>query len=200
MVYLLFFPDGSPMSKLSRAHALNMAVLFILLLAFWLLMSGHFDLFHVSMGIVSSAAVVLLNARFNKYFFLLENAYGYAPIRLGRVLLYIPWLIWQIVLASLQVAQVVLHPRMPIDPSIVKFKTRYPNDLARVFLANSITLTPGTITLELNDGEYIVHALMDVSASGIVEENMPRKVAALFEKTPGPVVSDLRVIRSAGEL
>jgi len=188
------------MSKLSRAHALNMIILFVLLLAFWLLMSGHFNVFYVSMGVLSSAAVVMLNARFNKFFFILENSSGYVPIRLRRVLLYVPWLIWQIVLASLQVAQVVLNPKMPVDPSLVKFKARYPNDLARVFLANSITLTPGTITLELNDGEYVVHALMDVSASGIIGENMPRKVAALFAKTPGPVISDLQVIRTAEEL
>jgi len=188
------------MTSMSRAHARNMAVLFVLLLALWLLMSGHYDVFHVSMGVLSSAAVVLLNARLNKHFFLLENAAGYTPIRLGRVLLYLPWLVWQIVLASLQVAQVVLNPKMPVDPSLVKFKTRYPNDLARVFLANSITLTPGTITLELNDGEYVVHALMDASASGIVDDSMPRKVAGLFARTPGPVISDVRVVRSAAEL
>jgi multicomponent Na+:H+ antiporter subunit E len=188
------------MDKITRAHARNMAVLFGLPLGLWLLMSGHYDVFHISMGILSSAIVVLLNARLNKHYFLIENAGGYTPIRLGRVFLYIPWLIWQIVLASLQVARIVLDPRRPVDPSLVKFKTRYPNALAQVFLANSITLTPGTITLELNDGEYIVHALTDASASGIVDDSMPRKVAGLFAKTPGPVISETQVIRSAAEL
>jgi multicomponent Na+:H+ antiporter subunit E len=89
---------------------------------------------------------------------------------------------------------------MPVDPSLVKFKTRFPNALARVFLGNSITLTPGTITLELNDGEYIVHALMDVSASGIVDDSMPRKVAGLFVPKPGPVISDIQIIRTEAEL
>ena len=188
------------MDKMSRAHARNMAILFVLLLGLWLLMSGHYDVFHVSMGVLSSAVVVLLNAKLNKHYFLLENAAGYAAIRPGRVLLYIPWLIWQIVLASLQVARVVLDPKMPVDPSLVKFKSRYPNDLARVFLANSITLTPGTITLELNDGEYIVHALMDASASGIIDDSMPRKVAGLFYRSPEPVIYDVRFVRTEDEL
>jgi multicomponent Na+:H+ antiporter subunit E len=177
-----------------------MGVLFVLLLGLWLLLSGHYDVFHISMGVLSSALVVLLNAKLNRHYFFAENASGYTPIRLGRALLYVPWLVWQIVLASIQVAQVVLSPKMPLDPSLVKFKTRYPNTLARVFLANSITLTPGTITLELEDDDYIVHALTDASASGIVDDSMPRKVAGLFFRKPEPVVSDVRVVRTTAEL
>lgn len=174
--------------RLQRIFFRNNLVLFLLLFGLWLLMSGHYDVFHISMGFLCSLLVVFINLRVNKHFFIKENVPPIFPIRLGRLLFYIPWLVRQIVIASLQVASVVLSPKMPVNPSLVKFRTKLPNMAARVILANSITLTPGTITLELNDDEYLVHSLLDVSLSGIIDGSLPGEVAKLYHEKPGQVV------------
>jgi len=168
---------------------------------FWLVLSGHYDLFHISLGVLSSIGIVLLNLKIRRYHFEED------PVFKGRgmdrsfnisrfLLLYVPWLIWQVVIASLQVAAVVLKPKMPIDPELITFKTRLPTIGARVILGNSITLTPGTITLDISDGEvFAVHALMDASAGGIMDDTMPRKVAGLYQRNPEQIIYDIQVDR-----
>lgn len=178
-------------------------------MGFWLLLSGHYDTFHISMGIFSSLLVVLVNIRLNWHYFSCEKA-EHPPLnlkrrspvelKLFRLFYYIPWLIWQIVVASLQVAYAVMRPKMPINPSMIHFKTKLPNTAARVILGNSITLTPGTITVQIVDDMFMVHALMDVSSSAIIDGTLPEQVAKIYEKKPGQVVSDVRIIRSRGEL
>jgi multicomponent Na+:H+ antiporter subunit E len=182
---------------------------FGLLLGLWLLLSGHYDVFHISMGVFSALVVVLLNVRLRKYYFFEEElAEAKARmkdvftvrLRYGRVLFYIPWLIWQIVVASLQVAAVVLNPKMPIDPALLRFKTKLPNTSAKVILGNSITLTPGTITVQIKGDEFLVHALMDASSSGIVDDSLPGEVAKLYKKNPEQVVHDMKIIKSGADL
>jgi multicomponent Na+:H+ antiporter subunit E len=194
---------------LKKEFLLKTIIQFGLLLGVWLLMSGHYDVFHISMGVFSALFVVLLNVRLRKYYFFEEElAEAKARmkdvftvrLRYGRVLFYIPWLIWQIVVASLQVAAVVLNPKMPIDPALLRFKTNFPNTSARVILGNSITLTPGTITIRIKDDEFLVHALMDVSSSGIVDDSLPGEVAKLYEKNPDQVVHDMKIIKSGADL
>ena len=89
-----------------------------------------------------------------------------------------------------------MHPRCPIDPALVRFKTDLGNTSAKVILGNSITLTPGTITLEIAQDEFLVHSLMDASASGIIDGTLPGEVAKLYEKKPGQVVRDVRIIKN----
>jgi len=178
-----------------RRFIRNNVVLGALLFGLWLLMSGHYDAFHVSMGFLCSILVVLLNARLNRYFFIRDDLCDRAPLRVGRLLFYIPWLIYQIGIASLQVAGVVLSPRMPVHPSLVRFKTKLPTQAARVILANSITLTPGTITLLLEGDEYLVHSLIDASHSGIVDGTLPGEVAKLYDRKARDVVYDVEILR-----
>lgn len=188
---------------------LNSIIQFALLLGLWLLLSGHYDFFHISMGVFSALLVVLLNLRLRKYYFFEEELAEIKarmkdifPVRLryGRVFFYIPWLIWQIVVASLQVAAVVLNPKMPIDPALVRFKTKFPNTSAKVILGNSITLTPGTITIQIKKDEFLVHALMDASSTGIVDGSLPGEVAKLYEKKPEQVVQDIEIIKSGADI
>ncbi|HDP95546.1 MAG TPA: cation transporter [Candidatus Aminicenantes bacterium] len=194
---------------MKRVFAAHTVLQFIFLMSFWLLLSGHYDLFHISMGVVSALLVTTLNLKLRRFHFYREEIRQVEarikrqmPVSLRplRFLYYIAWLFWQIVVASLQVAYAVLSPRMPIDPSMVVFKTRLPNASARVILGNSITLTPGTITVQLRDDEFVVHALMDVSASGILDGSLPGQVARLYEKTPGQVVGSIAIIRSKGDM
>src|SRR5690606_18924394 len=81
---------------------------------------------------------------------------GNWPRDLLGICLYLPWLFWQIVLADLQVAYLVLHPRMLdlVDPHIFRFTTTLKRPISRVTLAQSITLTPGTITVSIQDDEF----------------------------------------------
>ena len=195
--------------ELKRQFFLNSVIQFVLLLGLWLLLSGHYDFFHIAMGVVSCFIVVLLHVRLRKYYFYtgemeeassrLKEHYP-AAIRFGRLLYYIPWLVWQIAIASIQVAKVVLNPKMPIDPALVKFKTRLPNTSAKVILGNSITLTPGTITIQVKDDEFLVHSVMDASASGIVDGSLPWEVAKLYEKNPDQVVHDIEIIKEGAKL
>jgi len=101
-----------------------------------------------------------------------------------RLLLYVPWLIWQIVLSSLLVAVVVVHPKMPIQPRLVRFRTQLPHDLARLTLATSITMTPGTVTLDVQGDEFLVHALTETSAQALIpvegEGSMQSQVLSLY--------------------
>ena len=161
------------------------------------------------MGVFSCILVVLLHLRLRRYYFYegeiseaKEKLKGTAPVRLRfqRVLFYIPWLIWQIVVASLQVAAAVLNPKMPIDPALLVFKTKLPGTSAKVILGNSITLTPGTITIRIKGDEFLVHALMDASFTGIVDGSLPGEVAKLYEKKPEHVVSDVKIIKSGAEI
>jgi multicomponent Na+:H+ antiporter subunit E len=193
---------------LKNVFRLNTALQFALLLGLWLLISGHYDFFHISMGALSAFAVVLLHIPLRKHYHREEleavnqNGKDHSGVHLhfGRALAYIPWLIWQIILAALQVASVVLRPRMPIDPALIRFKTNYPNTSGKVLLGNSITLTPGTITIQIREDEFLVHALMDASASGILDDSMPIKAARIHQKEPGPVISDVKIIRSGADI
>ena len=95
---------------------------------------------------------------------------------------YLPWLFYQIVLANLHVAKMVLHPKMPIAPRIIEFRTKLEKDLAITTLGNSITLTPGTITVDIRDDTFIVHALTQKVTDDIMSGEMEKRVAAIFRE------------------
>ena len=184
--------------KTSRQYRFlrNSIIEAVLLLIFWLLLSGHYDPMHISFGFFSIFVVMLLNYPLRKRLFSLQEKSESQRLSILNLTVYIPWLIWQIVIASLQVAVVVLHPRFPIDPSLVRFKTSLQNTTYRVILGNSITLTPGTITVGIEGDEFLVHSLMDASSSGIIDGSLPSQVAKLFERNPGKVVKEVELIRA----
>lgn len=175
--------------------ARNTIIEVFLLMGFWLLLSGHYDRMHISFGIFSVSVVTIIHYPLRKKLLAIEDNQESEKICLARLAFYIPWLIWQIVIASLQVAAVVLHPRCPIDPSLVRFRTSLKSTTYRVILGNSITLTPGTITVGIEGDEFLVHSLMDASSSGLVDGSLPGQVAGLFEKKQGKVVKEVELIR-----
>ncbi len=161
------------------------------LMLVWLFLSGHYDLFHILLGVVSVILILAMNRpRESDAPQLLQS------IRWGRVLLYVPWLIKEMVLSALHVVRVVLAPRMPLDPHLVRFKSFQPNDVAKVILGNSITLTPGTLTVDIGQQEFLVHALTHKLATGLLNGTMQTKVASLFTDHPGEMVCDVRMIPS----
>ncbi len=163
--------DRSP----GPSNNLRRPAVVVILFAFWLLLSGHYDLFHLSLGLICSLLVALVS-----HDLLIENINGSKRIRkTGRFISYVAWLIYQIVLANLHVAYLILKPKA-IDPEIIRFKTRLKSQFSMVTLGNSITLTPGTITMDIIDGEFHVHALSKKVADDLLSGEMERRVAHVF--------------------
>lgn len=144
---------------------------------FWILLSGFFDKMHLSLGIICSAIVA-----FFSHDLLIGSVVSVnkALKKAVNFIIYIPWIIYQIVLANIDVAYRVLHPKMPIDPKIITFKTKLISDLSLTTLANSITLTPGTITVDIKDGVYYVHAVATKPADDLLSGEMENRVANVY--------------------
>ncbi|MEO6743317.1 MAG: Na+/H+ antiporter subunit E [Caldimonas sp.] len=149
-------------------------ILFVALCSFWLLLSGFFTPFLLSAGAASAAAVVWFNRRMN-------NADAAAPpFRLGWELpLYWGWLLWEICKSGWAVSKIILQPSLPISPTLVRFRPGQKTEVGLVIHANSITLTPGTFTIEAAADEFLVHGLTRSSAAGCVGSDMDRRVTAL---------------------
>ncbi len=146
------------------------------LFVFWLLLSGHYTPFFVISGAVCALLIAWLGV-----------VLGYAdeegvPIELlPRGLLYWPWLVKEAVKAALEVAAIIVNPAMPISPRLIRVKTSQKTAVGVTTYANSITLTPGTITVEVSrhDNELLVHALTKAGADGLAAGEMDRRVTVM---------------------
>lgn len=148
------------------------ALVFGACFAFWLLLSGHLAPLELTLGAAAAALVTALHRR--------EERLSAALRALPRLLAYLPWLLREIVRANLQVARLVLHPRLPIDPVLVRLEPRLEGDLALATLANSITLTPGTVTVDVDGRALVVHALTPAGAAALPAGAMARRVGRVF--------------------
>jgi multicomponent Na+:H+ antiporter subunit E len=163
-----------------RKRISEMAITFALMGGFWILLSGYFDGFHLVAGGICCLIVTVLGYR------LLFPQKGSEFFQTSwRLIRYVPWELWQIVLANIDVIRRVLHPRMPIDPCLIEIETPLRSEFALVTLGNSITLTPGTITVSVDSekGTFLVHALAKEPADALlVDQTMQRKVAGVFQE------------------
>jgi multicomponent Na+:H+ antiporter subunit E len=169
-----------------------------MLSAVWLIMSGKFEPIYFFWGIFSVTFVMWLNNRLHTIPLAENEPCGATSINLPRLALYLGWLLWQIIKSGAYVAYVVLHPRMPIEPMLVRFTSRQPNVVARVILGNSITLTPGTFTLEIDGDHFLVHALTRDTEEGLVNGDMEARVGRLYlpECTPEEMCTEVELITS----
>jgi len=152
----------------------RMLVLLIPLAAAWLLWSGIYKPLLLGLGVFSCLLTIYIKHRMD-YF-----ATDLFALRFGRRLLgYWLWLAKEVVKSSLDVARIVLSPSLPISPQIVKIKASCQDPVDQTILANSITLTPGTLALDVHNGEIIVHALTRAGADELRNGEMDRRVAAL---------------------
>jgi multicomponent Na+:H+ antiporter subunit E len=150
---------------------------FIVLFMFWIFMSGQVDWWHLSWGVLSCALVAAIS-----HDFLYQDIRSKGRTKEAILFIaYIPWLLAQIIYANVYIAYLALHPKMPrlIDPHIIKFKTRLKKDLAVVTFANSITLTPGTITVVIREGYFYVHAINKKIAEALPGA-MEQRIARVF--------------------
>ena len=176
--------------SISKGHALFQFVFVTLLLfLFWLLMSGIFTPKFMAIGAITSAAVAWITRP------LLRLPSGYTPgktypafqIPYVKFLLYLLWLLVEIVKSNIYVIKLILNPKMPIDPVIVTFKKKMDNPMAHAILGNSIALTPGTLTIEIEDDVYVIHAITKETGATLAlpdgrEADMVKRVGELFDK------------------
>lgn len=153
---------------------------FFILLGIWLLLSGKFDRVHISLGIVSCLIVAFLSS---DLLFTSSETKGMTVICL-RFLQYIPWLLYQVFLANIHLLYLAFHPRMIdlIDPEIIRFKSKLKSNISLLTFANSITLTPGTITIYVSVyGDFQVHAIDKPSGQSLPGE-MEARVRRIFSE------------------
>lgn len=151
-------------------HALSLVVS---LGIFWVLLSGLFTPFLLAAGAGCAIAVVWFAHRMD-----VVDHEGH-PIHLGwNVLLYWPWLVKEIAKSAWDVSRIIVDPKLPVSPTLVRIKPGQRSDVGLVIHANSITLTPGTITIEASAGEFLVHGLTRAGAEGTIGSEMDRRVSA----------------------
>jgi multicomponent Na+:H+ antiporter subunit E len=152
---------------------------FITLLLIYLLLAG-FLIEEVILGVIVSAVLTLILSKYLDYS--IDITF---PVKLLKfVFIYIPVFIWKLILANLDVARRVLSPKIPLNPGIVKVKTDLKGDLGKLTLANSITLTPGTLSIDVDDEHIYVHTV-DVKGVGLVEQS--KNITGPFEKILGGI-------------
>jgi len=155
-------------------------VTFVILFSCWMIWSGVFDAWHLGLGIISCSIVTYISS---DLLFKREKFSSKDRVEVIRFILYIPWLMYQIILANIHVAYLVLSFRMPIQPSLITFPTKLKKGISLLTFANSITLTPGTITADIRGGGYyVVHALDRKVADDLLTGDMENRVAHIFEE------------------
>jgi len=165
--------DGRKMKK--EPYISRWIFSFVALSLLWLGFTFPFPAEEVYAGLVVSALVSFWAA---KYF----DEFGikcFSPARIIGIIIYTPILLWEIVKANLQVAKIVLSPKLPIKPAIVTAKSSLKSDFGKMLLANSITLTPGTLTVDIVDDTYFIHCVKIEDTS---EDFATETITAKFER------------------
>lgn len=155
-------------------------ITFIIMFGLWVILSGKFDFFHLSLGFISCAIVGFLSSDL----LFPSPKIGGLLTYLLRWFCYLPYLTIELYKANIHLVYLSLHPRMMdlIDPRIIKFKSKLTSELGLVTFANSITLTPGTITVNVSsDGDFKVHAIDKACADSLPGE-MEIQIAKVFRK------------------
>ncbi len=153
---------------------LRTTLTFVLLFVAWLMWSGHTELELVALGLGSCVLVVWLSARMG-----ILDEEGYPWHLAVRLLSYVPWVIYQVVVTNIDAARVILSPSLPIHPHLVKLRVTQKTTLGKVIHANTITITPGTVTLDVRDDTFLIHALTKEAADADSSGALDRKVSRL---------------------
>ena len=160
----------------------HLVVLTCVLFFFWILLSGKFDLKFLTYGALTAVIsawicvplLLLPNAKGTKKYFIFD-------VPLAKYAVYWLWLLNEVVKANIDVVKATVKSEMVINPRVIRFRIKMDNPMAHATLANSITLTPGTVTLNVTeDGLYEIHALTDGAAEGLLEGGMQKRIADLF--------------------
>ena len=154
---------------------LHAVILGVSLSTFWLLLSGYFtSILLLSLGAVSVAVTVYLTLRMDRH----DGERVALRIDLAIVRYWI-WLLLEIVKSNVDVAKIILSPKMSLSARMVRVKATQTSDVGLVIYANSITLTPGTVTVDIRGDEFLVHAITQEAADGVTNGDMGDRVTAL---------------------
>ena len=137
----------------------------------WLLLSTSLNLMHVGLGLLASFAVAWLNT---------DRAVSRFMIVQLRFARYFIWLVGRILYSGFHLSVMILRPSLPIDPKMIHYRTHVHEEGGIVLMGNSITLTPGTITVEVNSQELVVHAMDDKSADDVTSLRLEKRIAGLL--------------------
>lgn len=177
--------EKDPLSLDDRFRFHESLPLAVALFGFWVILSGKLDLFHLGAGALASLLIATGMGRLYrlKPAIATPRRHPFVDMPWLRLILYLPWLLLQIAISSVQVAAIVLRPKMELEPQLFRFHFVLPHNMARATLANSITLTPGTVTLDVREDDYLVHALTRDAERSLQSDqpgNMKHRVALLF--------------------
>ena len=153
---------------------MRLVLTFLLWMAIWLLWSGLYKPLLITLGVVSCCLTLFLAHRmgfFKREVFSLHLS--------PRLIPFWGWLGIELVKSNLSVARIILSPRMPTSPTVVQLTAQSDDPVLQAILGNSITLTPGTVTLDDHEGELLIHCLTREGADALLEGAMNRRVAAL---------------------
>ncbi len=159
-------------------HTISLGLSLIVL---WLLLSGHYTLLLISFGLLSVMLVVLLALRMD----VADNEGHPLHLNMKALVIYWCWLLKEIFVANIYVCRLILNPAMPISPTVIALRSSQSADLARVIFANSITLTPGTVTIDVDGDITEVHTLTKDAARSLLEGSMDGKVTAIESRSGG---------------
>ena len=151
-------------------------VYFVVGFIIWLLLTWSIDVQVVIAGLIASAVVAIV---FHEIAPKEHHHIFISPVRVFWFLVYVPVFFYYVIMANLDVVYRALHPKMPINPGIVKIKTNLKTEYGITALANSITLTPGTLTVDLSDDGFLYIHWIDVKAKDVEEAS--KLIAQRFE-------------------
>jgi len=175
-------------NKKETSQIKHFIALFVILFGFWVLLSGKMEAKYLTIGFVSALVSTWITLPLLRLPSVNGKVYFHAfDFPYFSYVTYWLWLIKEIIKANIDIAMVVLNPKLPINPQIVQFKRPMANPIAHVTLANSITLTPGTITMDIDNDVYTIHALTDGAAAGLEngQGEMMVRVSRLFSEEAG---------------
>ncbi len=142
----------------------------------WLALSGHYNPLLIGLGIASCAVVVFITHRMD-----VIDHEGHPVHLTWRAVWYMPWLVAEIAKANWDVARRIMPGGPTISPTMLSVRSTQTGDLGRVVFANSITLTPGTVSVEVHEGRILVHALSRDGADGLADGEMDRRVTRVSD-------------------
>ena len=174
-----------------------LAIHALLLMAFWLIMSGMFDPFHISLGVISIVLTLAFHMKLLRNRQFTKDDAEYPVGRPIRWVTYGGFLFWSIIQSSLRVAYLIAHPALKPKSVVFCFKVRLPGMGSKVLLANSITLTPGTVTLDIvQEDIFIVHALMHPNDAEQMDHSLAFQIGKVYGLKADEIISDETVITS----
>jgi multicomponent Na+:H+ antiporter subunit E len=162
--------EHSVRPRTARRLPWKIALYWTVLAATWYVLSGRFDLLHFGTGVIAALVIAMQSRR-------LDDGTRFAAV---RFLLFVPWLAVQVVASNVRVARCVLTRRLPIAPTLVRMPPGVTGDRALAMLGTSTTLTPGTLTVDVDPHELLVHALDRHSAEEVRGGEMARRIARVF--------------------